>query len=472
MYKPIPGNRECRIDINGNVITFKNEPYNNTAQGLNNINIELFGKMTKISIQKLICHSWYEIDSIANLESHISKINYSVQKSNILKIECGYIQWFSEPIEYIPGFRIIPSYCRYAIDIGGNVLDTQSNELVDKKMVDTSGYPSVYIYTPNKSANRWVRLHRLIALAWVPNKDFTAKPYINHINGNKEDHSLINLEWCSLSENSTHAYDTSLNTCNIPVKVRDVRTTEVTVYLSLARALADIGSNRGYSVESIRNKLPGYLYKNRYEIKALDDDSPWFYPDTPDDDLVTRRHYDIEVHDKATGITTKYPNLKTLIKKCKVRLVSDNLSNAALEIQKKYPNLTVSYKRHCLKGPYYAFNLKTNEILTGTSLKSIAAMVGVGFNMVQLDLTRKKKFIYNHTWVITTEFKKPDLSEYSIRPETYSKIEVTNTESGVIEIYDSIAKAAKALGAQDGTISKCIKTGRGYKVFKFRALSQ
>ena len=48
------------------------------------------------------------------------------------------------------------------------------------------------------------QLHRLIANAFIPNPD--NKLYVNHIDSNRENNSLNNLEWVTFEENVKHGY--------------------------------------------------------------------------------------------------------------------------------------------------------------------------------------------------------------------------------------------------------------------------
>lgn len=49
-----------------------------------------------------------------------------------------------------------------------------------------------------------ILIHRLIAETFIPNP--LNKPCVNHIDGNKQNNGIDNLEWCTYSENTIHSY--------------------------------------------------------------------------------------------------------------------------------------------------------------------------------------------------------------------------------------------------------------------------
>lgn len=76
-----------------------------------------------------------------------------------------------------------------------------------KPCVNRNGYLSVNLYS--KNTNRKVKsVHRLVAQSFIPNIE--GKLEVNHIDGNKQNNKIDNLEWCTMSENKIHAYKTRL----------------------------------------------------------------------------------------------------------------------------------------------------------------------------------------------------------------------------------------------------------------------
>jgi hypothetical protein len=66
------------------------------------------------------------------------------------------------------------------------------------------GYLKVFL--SNKKHKKMMRIHRLVAYAFVPNPN--NYPEINHIDGNKSNNHVSNLEWCTRQQNMIHAYAT------------------------------------------------------------------------------------------------------------------------------------------------------------------------------------------------------------------------------------------------------------------------
>lgn len=68
--------------------------------------------------------------------------------------------------------------------------------------VGNRGYPMVSLCI-NGKCKRYL-VHRIVAIAFLPNP--LNKAYVNHIDGNKQNSNLENLEWSTPTENSIHAH--------------------------------------------------------------------------------------------------------------------------------------------------------------------------------------------------------------------------------------------------------------------------
>ncbi len=76
-----------------------------------------------------------------------------------------------------------------------------------KQQITQHGYYQAYL--SKHGLTKGITVHRLLALAFIPNP--SKKRAVNHKDGNKKNNNLSNLEWVTDSENVRHAFRTGLN---------------------------------------------------------------------------------------------------------------------------------------------------------------------------------------------------------------------------------------------------------------------
>ena len=93
----------------------------------------------------------------------------------------------------------------YFVDMEGRIYSKRKfNTLTELKQHKTGHKDYVKVRINRKDQF----VHRLVAIAYLDNPE--NKETVNHIDGNKENNHVNNLEWCTRSENSQHAYDSGL----------------------------------------------------------------------------------------------------------------------------------------------------------------------------------------------------------------------------------------------------------------------
>jgi len=190
-------------------------------------------------------------------------------------------------------------------------------------------------------------VHRLLALLFVPRPErHRYTPYaelqVNHIDGNKTNNAINNLEWVTGKENMEHAREMGLFDNEKAVLVKDTITGKIKRYRSIsycARQLlinADVLNRHLNSLTAGRIKHENMLFK-------LDNDHPW----------PTLMAYECE----------------------------ENTLNTRCEI--------------------YAHNVETKQVCIFQSLKQACERLGLGLNIVKNNRTRKGNLYPYQGWIFT-----------------------------------------------------------------------
>lgn len=93
----------------------------------------------------------------------------------------------------------------FEISKAGTIRNVITKDTLHQR-VNNNGYWVVSI--PIDGKRKQLSVHRLLATAFIPNPE--NKPQINHKDGNPSNNEITNLEWCTPSENTQHAYATGL----------------------------------------------------------------------------------------------------------------------------------------------------------------------------------------------------------------------------------------------------------------------
>lgn len=97
---------------------------------------------------------------------------------------------------------------RYIVKPSGIIFDKIFKKFISISYTSRSeDYPIVRLNSKDGTPRNLV-LHRLLATYFIENPD--NKPYVNHIDGDKSNFELSNLEWVTSSENTIAAFETGL----------------------------------------------------------------------------------------------------------------------------------------------------------------------------------------------------------------------------------------------------------------------
>lgn len=94
---------------------------------------------------------------------------------------------------------------KYQVSTSGSIRNILKNNQL-KPSPDTKGYTRVNLWKDGSYKTK--KIHRLVAEVFLKNDNDYAQ--VNHIDGDKSNNNIDNLEWCDQSYNIKHAYANNL----------------------------------------------------------------------------------------------------------------------------------------------------------------------------------------------------------------------------------------------------------------------
>lgn len=171
--------------------------------------------------------------------------NYRV-KNNLNKTKLGLESFERLPFEIL----VETEFKGYYISNYGRLINLTHNYVLQPQV--KRGYKKFCITYKNK--DRYLLLHRLLAKGFIPQNN-QSRDYINHRDGNKLNNNLLNLEWCTIEENNTHAHKNNL--INYKTKISEQEVREIILLI-----------NEGNSMEEILYHVPNATKSIYHHIKS------------------------------------------------------------------------------------------------------------------------------------------------------------------------------------------------------------
>lgn len=284
---------------------------------------------------------------------------------------------------------------------------------------NTNGYKQIIL--SHDGVERTVRLHRLVAIRFIPNPN--NYNIVNHIDENKLNNNVNNLEWCDSRYNSTYGtvlYRRSETRKNkfIPIVQLDMNCNIINVYYRYSHC--EIFNDCEYYLSMVSRAINNetYIYKNCFWIK-LDE----------------------------------YNNLS---KEDLLKLVN----NKNIEYNKR-----IEHKPHCTKKRKVVKLDDNNNFIEAYNSIGVAADNNkCSHQSIWACLQGKRQLCKGYNWMYLEDYEK--LSNNKIVKivdkeisgnRNFKKVVQTKLNGEFIKEWNSIKEAANELGINAGNISSCLK---------------
>lgn len=147
----------------------------------------------------------------------------------------------------------------YFVDEEGNVYGKRVKYL--KQQLSTKGYKRISVTIDQTKYTIFV--HRMVATAFIPNP--YNKPEVNHIDGDKTNNHVTNLEWATTKENIRHAntiLGKGVGETHSQATLTELQVREVCSYIEQGYRTVDVHKMTGIGLEKIKSIKKKSVWKH------------------------------------------------------------------------------------------------------------------------------------------------------------------------------------------------------------------
>lgn len=302
----------------------------------------------------------------------------------------------------------------------------KKTKMIKKTRINKGGYECVSLVVEDK-VNGGVRVHRLVATAFLENEDINLPLSVDHIDRNKQNNAVVNLQWANANKQAENRTQTKARKGygHIPILQFDLQGNFLKEYKNMHEILQELGickENIFRACQKPGRTTHGYIFK--YKPEDVIDGEIW---------------------------RESVVNNITLSISSKGRIKRDNKLYKGQDHPFGYKFVSVggkNYMIHRLVAEIFIPNVENKEIVN------------------HKDSNRQNNSVGNLEWATRSEnaihFYKNNGSRLCKR------VEQLDPDMNVVKVFDSLADAAKSLNTTRISIRLRINNGKMFHGYYWR----
>ena len=339
-------------------------------------------------------------------------------------------------------WKQIEDYPNYEVSNLGRVRRDRTNgKTIFTGTLETDGYIRIGLSKDGKCKK--FKMHRLVAVAFIPNSDPINKIEVNHL-GEKNDNRVCMLEWVTPQENSIHGSKKNRGTNHkVAINKIDIETNEVIKLYKTLNEIKEDGFTMKKIILCINGKNKTHLGFKWEKVEKEVDNNPI---ETYEDEIW--KNLKDSIFDEVNKFTNYKISNYGRVKGHFDKLVSSCGSNAC-RITLRHNKLSKYMRVHRLV--LMAFNIPRPE----------------GKDEVDhIDSNSMNNKLNNLQWAN----RQMQVDNENTKVKKTIKVKATLISTSEEKIYDGIKSMAKEIKVTINKIYKCIADNTNYKGYKFEIL--